>query len=135
MGHRPEKPRISTEYDPDEGIIFFRVPDGITTEDVLKTLSEAVSQGQHNQKTRVIIDLTAVNKAGAGTFDEMRKISGFVERIQHRRSGARWAFVAPTDVTFGLARMFESLTGGLEVEVRAFRSEKQARQWLDETVQ
>ena len=46
-------------------------------------------------------------------------------------SGAsRRAIVAPTQVGFGMARMFELSRGGQAGEVQVFRSEDEALEWL-----
>jgi hypothetical protein len=40
------------------------------------------------------------------------------------------AVLAPSDVTFGLARMFAMLVDSRSGEVRVFRDEEPARTWL-----
>ena len=131
MGNAEDRPGIIVDRDDERGILFFRVPEGVSTGDLLRTLSGLISQAREKKQTKVIIDFTAIQEAATGSFDEMRKVSGFVEGIQDSRTGARWAFVAPTDVAFGLARMFENLTTGLKIDVMVFRSEEPALRWLD----
>ena len=46
-------------------------------------------------------------------------------------SSARRALVAPSDLGFGMARMFELLREGKSGEVRVFRVIEEARAWLD----
>lgn len=50
------------------------------------------------------------------------------------REGGKTAIVAPSDLTFGLARMFEFTTGkeGLSFDTSTFRTTDEAMQWLKE---
>ena len=130
MGNLGETSEIKVERDESRGVVYFRVPDRAPTEEIIRTLSSTIAGTSEDRAARVIIDFTAITMAASGGFDEMRKVSGYVDRIQHMRSGARWALVAPADVAFGLARMFEILTADMQVEVMAFRSEEEALAWL-----
>ncbi len=72
--------------------------------------------------------VTAVEVSSAlvwGFADEMKVLDG-----DERHSGVKMATVAPRDVLFGLARMYETLRAESPVELRAFRSMSEAREWL-----
>lgn len=49
--------------------------------------------------------------------------------------GTRRAFVATTDVGFGLARMFSMHAEAVGQNVQVFRSEREAMEWLESPVQ
>ncbi|MFC1575068.1 hypothetical protein ACFL5A_00275 [Gemmatimonadota bacterium] len=44
--------------------------------------------------------------------------------------GSRRAFVADQDLQFGIARMYQAMTEGTGAELRVFRDEAEARNWL-----
>jgi hypothetical protein len=60
----------------------------------------------------------------------------FVEtakRYGHQRIGGKTAIVTPSDIAFGIARMFKSRTemDGYPVQAEIFRTKKEALAWLE----
>jgi hypothetical protein len=45
--------------------------------------------------------------------------------------GSRWAVIAPEDVVYGMSRMFEIRTAESPWQFRVFRTEQEARDWLE----
>lgn len=72
-----------------------------------------------------LIDLSAASLAGL-TTDGVRRIAA---HEPDRDSKARTAIVAPSDLEFGIARMFEALREQRS-RVAAFRDMDEARRWL-----
>ncbi|MCT4559221.1 MAG: hypothetical protein N4A61_14320 [Pelagimonas sp.] len=74
-------------------------------------------------------DLTDFQVSGGEMMDVAHEISKFLGRAP---STVRFAFYAPTDLGFGLARMFEGfLPEGSNIQVRIFDDLKDAMAWLD----
>ena len=46
--------------------------------------------------------------------------------------GGKIAFVAPTDIDFGLARAFEAYTAGEQRDLMVFRTHEEAIEWIEE---
>jgi hypothetical protein len=69
------------------------------------------------------------------TSSEIHTVAQTPRRFSNIRSGGKTAIVAPADITFGLTRMYEFLTGvqDLPFETRTFRSTTEAYEWLLET--
>jgi hypothetical protein len=61
---------------------------------------------------------------------EMRRLAGHLAGQRHLRAGARMAFVAASDVDFGVFRMYEAISADSGVEMRIFRDVDVAASWL-----
>ena len=55
---------------------------------------------------------------------------GDLARARSYSVGTKRALVAPRDVQFGMARMFQTLHDGAPEDLRVFRSLEEARDWL-----
>ena len=69
------------------------------------------------------------------TSSEIHAIAQTPRKFSHMRSGGKTAIVAPTDITFGLTRMYQLVTDvqDLPFETRIFRSTSEAYEWLLQT--
>jgi hypothetical protein len=65
--------------------------------------------------------------------EAVRQMNQMVQESEAAFAGSRWAIVAGEDVVFGMARMYELLRGGAAYEIRVFRSEEEARRWVEES--
>ena len=74
-----------------------------------------------------IVDLTGVTKL-AVTSEGVEANAD----LEHWDSGSRRAFVAFSDVAFGMSRMYEILRGDRNDEIRVFRIMDAAASWLDD---
>lgn len=90
---------------------FFGGPDAAQYPNLLVQLEETRSSGRSSQALRALAQLLEGQSAGG----DLRR---------------RVAVVAPADHSFGLARMYEALSGRIPWEFRVFRDETAAREWL-----
>ena len=67
------------------------------------------------------------------TPSDMQAIVEAMKRFTHSRVGGKSAIVAPRDLEFGFARMFEILGGqlDLEFEIAVFRETDEAMAWIE----
>jgi len=65
---------------------------------------------------------------------DVQSIAKTPRKFLEDRAGGRTAIVAPNDLAFGLARMYEFTVDPAEVpvEVQVFRSAEEASRWLQE---
>lgn len=76
-----------------------------------------------------LVDLSAV----AASDGSWRGLAALAERgaeLAPKLEGGRLAIVAPSDLAYGLARMYEVAAEPLPLEARAFRSRSDALVWL-----
>jgi len=86
--------------------------------------------GRHVTKN-VILDLSRGSLKHV-TYDNLRIITDHVRTYAHTRTGGKTAIVAPTDVDYGISRMFNALT---EIEdiafyTQTFRNFSEAAKWV-----
>jgi hypothetical protein len=53
-------------------------------------------------------------------------------RLENLKNPIKSAFVAKTNVQYGIARTFQSLNDNPQISIRVFREESEARAWLAE---
>ena len=77
-----------------------------------------------------LFDLCGVTAMSLSS-DSVRDAAGRVaEHVNSRLEGGKLAIVAPRDLLFGMARMYEILRSESPVEVRVFRQRDEAESWL-----
>jgi hypothetical protein len=72
-------------------------------------------------------DVTIVDVAAESIRDAARRAEQYVDS---RLDRGKLAIVAPRDLLFGMARMYEILRSDSAVEVRVFRAREEAESWL-----
>jgi hypothetical protein len=105
---------------------------------VSSTLSGAVTDGEvhdHNQRLRndpafnpgyrQLVDLTGVTEIIVST-----RMINQTSIDQFFNAGVRRAFVATSDATFGMARMFALQAEGQGQMIEVFRDRRMAEEWL-----
>ena len=116
------------ELDPATGIATIRVEGRYTMDEFFDHLPETWSQPGYKSHPR-LWDLRGADLEFSSA--EIRRLAQFVVRA---RGGDphRTAFVLGSELQFGMARMFESLTHGSGVERGVFRDLSVAVAWLEE---
>jgi hypothetical protein len=77
-------------------------------------------------------DVTILGVAAESVRDAARQVA---QHVDPRLGEGKLAIVAPTDVLFGMARMYEILRDDSPIEVRVFRERDEAESWLGLTEQ
>ena len=81
-----------------------------------------------------LMDMTAVEGIPASSPEGIRELASLAAEMDHQASFARLAIIAPDDLSFGLARMFQSYRNfddrGTK-EVGVFRTSEEAMTFLD----
>lgn len=98
---------------------------GVVTEDDLDGLENTMSKDPAFDPTwPVLVNATHLDPA-AISAEGLRYRAAQVRPLHHRV-----AVVAPADVVFGLARMFQMLTEGNGNQIEVFRTPREALAWL-----
>jgi hypothetical protein len=120
------------ECDPLRGLAVVRAEGELGVDEVLSAISRVWQEPAFQRRACVLWDVRGA-RVDSLHWPEVRRIVGLErsERPDARR--ARLAFVASSDVEFGLARMVEGAVADEPVEVRVFRGDEQAAwRWLTE---
>lgn len=113
---------VEYQYDPKKNLLVVSVTGVVTDADFQDASFPDVPVG-----TLELLDLRAATDAEITTA-EVRRIADVDQKRPERI--ARMAIVASHDVSFGLARMYQSLSSDMQTEVQVFRDLATAQAWL-----
>jgi hypothetical protein len=119
---------IHTDMKGEKQLTIHTVTGEVSFEEAMATLNAFYSD---NPTLNVIWDLTE-GTIRALSSAHLEKIMDFISPASKKRTGGKTAGVAPADIDFGLARMFQILAelSGYKPSVRIFRELKDAFDWL-----
>jgi hypothetical protein len=121
---------VQSTVDPNSGVIVHAVSGMLDIDEVVSALERIVNHPLFRPGAHVLWDFSG---ARSGNLDarELRNLVRQVgERMDGRGEGYKTALVAPRDVDYGLARMYEAYASELPVELCVFRSSGEAWDWL-----
>ena len=116
----------SYRIDTSLGVVFTTADGVLTAEDVERHRETLRQDPDFDPGFNQLIDLRDVVEFGISAGD-IAKVSRNQKLFG---KGSRRAIVTATDLSFGLARMFEMHTDVDSGEVRVFRDVAEARRWL-----
>jgi hypothetical protein len=102
----------------------------ISVQDLIEHQKRLIEDPDFVTGFNTLTDFTHARPAASVNYDKVNFSRDFVESIQNIRGECKWAFIAPSDVTYGICRMFQILSEDLIIETRVFRTEDEAKEWL-----
>jgi len=120
---------IDKRVDLEGGLAVFTVRGMVSAEMYAQTIQDFYDQGPVTKN--VLWDLTESTLDHLRTED-VKQIGRVPRKFVAERAGGKTAIVAPTDLAFGLARMYEFSAEPAEVPfaVKVYRSMEEAVTWL-----
>jgi hypothetical protein len=119
---------MSTRYsiDPQRHLVLTVFEGDVSDTDLRAHVEALEADARFDREMAELVDMSRVTRASV-TSDGIRAVaSAPVHALNARR-----AFVAPTDLLYGLSRMYQSYwSRGHDDEVAIFRSVEPALQWL-----
>ncbi len=125
---------IDYEFDSQQKLVRTRMWGNLVTEDFIRQIKRMGADPQLSQPLRELVDTSEV------TDVQVRQDVGFMQALQTLCEesglfdGARVAFYTPSDLTYGMTRMFALMVEASDAPFvyRPFRDLEQARAWLAE---
>ncbi|MEM7468990.1 MAG: hypothetical protein AAF387_19190 [Pseudomonadota bacterium] len=123
---------ISLEYNADNNILYGSYKGAFTFEQFETQLKELVSGADYPADVPTIWDLseTDISQFDWQFIEELLAI----RRRFPERGNAYIAIVAPSDLTFGLSRMYASRGDSLPQSMQVFRDIADAEAWLQQSL-
>ena len=123
---------IATTYEEQGNIRVHIVTGTVVAEDFIKELSEIWSNEEFPRHANVVWDLEGADVSQV-TRNQVRQLAAFVQSSAEEKPEYRVAFIAGSELTFGMARMYEQLQNlFIEDSVCIFRSSEAAWKWIRE---
>jgi len=121
---------INVYFDSEKDLTSFTVIGEVGVEEV-RNMIQNFYDGTITKN--VIWDLSESNLANL-TSSEIYSIAHTPRKYAHKRAGGKTAIVAPSDITFGLTRMYELMTElqNLPFKTQPFKKLEEAHKWLVE---
>ena len=116
---------VSYDIDKKQRLVTSRLWGPVTEDEVHDHNSRLRNDPAFDPGYRQFVDLTGITEIRVGT--------GMISETAHDQffsPGTRRAFVASSDATFGMARMFALQAEGLGQTIEVFRDRKKAEEWL-----
>lgn len=120
---------INFNYDKDKDVLLITLEGEVSVKDVANLYGEIVTASEFPPDIRSIWDLRKLD------FDSID--TNFIDRIfsvrkkYPERGNASAAFIADSDLSFGVARMYEVLSSfELPQNIKTFRDYRTAEEWI-----
>jgi hypothetical protein len=110
--------------DPDRGLVLVTLEGPVTCADLDAFRARLRQDPGYDPTWPALVDASALNPAGL-TTNALR-----ARAAEIRPSPVRVAIVAPADVVFGLARMYQMMSEGRGNHIEVFRGMDEALAWL-----
>lgn len=115
-------------FNRDLGVIVLRAKQSMDVHEIEQSFDELVNIPGFKEGLSLIFDF--MGSTTPLTSADLRRLAIYAQRTDARWGNTKWLFLASTDVTFGLSRMFMALTAKHRVETHVFRTLIEADDWL-----
>lgn len=120
-------PHTITLNDP-IGIIVVRYSGTIAASEIRQAIDEVVAIPGFKPGLRLIADFQDSETPITGR--EVWQLADYAARHDARWGQTKWAVLASSEATYGLARIFTTLTDHHKVATQVFRTAREAGDWL-----
>lgn len=110
------------------GVIVLRYRGNVDFAEIRNVLDEMVRLPGFKEGLSLVADFR--DTVSPLTGEEIENLAYYAKRTDANWGVTKWAFLASKDTTFGLARMYSSLTADYQVTTTVFRDAKKADDWL-----
>jgi hypothetical protein len=121
---------VTYEINNDRHTIRTRCIGDVTFAEVIDHFRVLASDPLCPARLHVLLDLTKITSSP--TTDQLLKVSDTIGHTQEKIRFDSCAIVAPSDLMFGVMRMFEVFTEGKFSSTKTFRGIGEAERWLAE---
>ena len=110
--------------------VWFKGIGTYTSTDAFQSIQDMLNHPDFQPHFDVLVDMSEVEDVALWAEDVREKVD-FDRNLISTLGPAKWAFVAPSDLVFGLARVYQALMDDLPIQVNTFRDLGAATAWLD----
>lgn len=125
-----DKIKLNFNIDKETRTVYVRAEGEITVDDLIENEKKIINDPDFETDLNTLADFSRAWPAVSVNYQTIEMSRHFVSSIQNLRGRSKWALIAPNDPAYGVCRMFASLSDGLSIETKVFRSEREARKWL-----
>lgn len=116
--------------DPDRNTVILELVGRLSVAEATTVLAEIGADERLRQGPTGLVDATALAGIDLEARD-VRQLAFLASQADRLWTGGRWAIVAPSDLVYGIARMYQLIRSEAPYELGVFRSPDEARRWLE----
>ncbi len=121
---------IKYQIDPEMGVIYVNLAGKVCDDEFSAALDQALRDPDYHVGMSGLIDFRAVERFDVSTRVIREAVTTIAKTMNGFKYPWRTAIVAPTDMVYGLSRMYQILREGSMEEVGVFRDAGDAGKWL-----
>jgi hypothetical protein len=121
---------IRYRIDRELGVVFSEAVGQIGYPDVEAYCLSVVNDPDYRPGLNELCDLSGADAVSDIDSSDLRKLRDLNLSLSDRVGHSRLAYVLPTDVGFGMGRIFMAFSETSKIEHRVFRTLRDARAWL-----
>jgi len=122
---------IEYAVDEERKVLVARAQGELCDADLLDYAQRLYDDPSIKRAVHELVDLSEVRSDSMITAEGIRALARFWESLYDWMSGGKLAIVAPTDVAFGLGRMYQMLRDDGPDHIQIFRDPEAAWRWLE----
>lgn len=115
--------------DVERNLVTLELRDRLGLDQAATVLKDLIADDRLRPGPSGLIDTTELVGLDLVALD-IRQLASIAEQADALWEGGRWAVVAPRDLVFGMARMYQLIRSGAPYEIEVFRTRDDALSWL-----
>lgn len=124
---------IKTTINNETNIIVRTVSGPLSASDIKQAFNASLQEEDFQKNMHVIWDLTDAEISNIKSEDMFDVIDHILKLMDERGSDYKIAIVAPSDLAFGVSRIFKAYGSGLPVSINVLKNMQQACNWIHDT--
>lgn len=121
---------IRYQIDPEMGVIYVNLAGEVRDDEFSAAIDTALHDPEYHAGIDSLIDLRAVERFDVSSEAIRQAVTTMGRELNGFGHHWRAAIVAPSDLVYGLSRMYQILREGSMEDVGVFRDDAAAREWL-----
>jgi len=124
---------ITFELKPEQQLVIFRHIGDVPDDEFLTFYKDFFENPKATAYQNLLIDLAETKSVSRSSEALQALIMLLREKLKHSSAQRKVAVIAPEDLSFGLARMYEIFSNDVPWEFEVFREGHAAQAWLGVT--
>lgn len=121
---------ITKNFDPSKNLTIFKCEGDLTFAEIAGSIKGFYGEIDHPITKKLVWDLRNAS-IWSLSMEELKSIAELSVQNERLMKGGKTAVIAPKDIDFGLARVYQAHTVGTARELMVFRTLEVAEEWLE----
>jgi hypothetical protein len=119
----------TVQIDPSHNLVTLDLRGSLDPAEATSALRSIITHPDLPMSPNGIVDTTDLVDLNLQARD-VRELAAMAELSDNRWRGGRWAVIAPRDLVYGMARMYQMIRSNAPYEIGVFRTRAEGVSWL-----